>query len=743
MSKRYQAAILTASYNGLKVPNAPTIGTATASGLSASVTFTAPSNIGGGAITGYTVVSSPGGITGTGSSSPVTVSGLTSGTSYTFTVVANNAYGSGPASAASNSITAVDPNAFIENLFSTWLYSGTGSAQTITNNINLSANAGLVWIKERTSTSGNIWTDTVRGVYNYLQSDNNNSQTDNVNTLTAFNTNGFAVGNSGATSESGQTYASWTFREQAKFFDIVTWTGDGTVPRTINHNLGSTPGCIIVKRVSGGFGEDWWVYHRSLTAGQNLVLNSTAASASGSIGSPTSTTFNISDAGAGNSSGYPYIAYLFAHDAGGFGASGSDNVISCGSFTTPSSGNATITLGYEPQWLMVKSSSNSSDWYMVDTMRGLSQTSQARLDANLSSAEEVSTPGWFIPTATGFTAASGSIGGSRTFIYIAIRRGPMAVPTVGTSVFLPITYSGNNSSTRQLTSGFPIDLIIGGDRSAPPSNVFDRLRGVSSASPVSSTASTADEQASVYGVLGMTYLQTGDGTVRYQNSAGTDYVDYFFRRAPSFFDEICYTGTGVSGLVLSHNLTVTPEFTLIKERTNDGIANWAANYNFTSTTYVRDILNRNDSVPAVDTYGSGGNNYAAAPTATTITVGAGGLTNANGSTYVAYLFATCAGVSKVGNYTGTGALQTINCGFAAGARFVLIKRTDSTGDWWVYDSARGITSGNDPYLFWNSTSAEVTGTNYVDTDTTGFKVTAAAPAGINASGGTYIFLAIA
>jgi len=113
------------------------------------------------------------------------------------------------------------------------------------------------------------------------------------------------------------------------------------------------------------------------------------------------------------------------------------------------------------------------------------------------------------------------------------------------------------------------------------------------------------------------------------------------------------------------------------------------------------------------------------------------------NTVVAYLFATVAGVSKVGSYTGTGALQTVNCAFTTGARFVLIKRTDSTGDWWTYDSARGITSGNDPYLYVNTTDAEVTGTNYVDTTGVGFQVTAAAPAGLNAVGGTYIFLAIA
>jgi hypothetical protein len=88
-------------------------------------------------------------------------------------------------------------------------------------------------------------------------------------------------------------------------------------------------------------------------------------------------------------------------------------------------------------------------------------------------------------------------------------------------------------------------------------------------------------------------------------------------------------------------------------------------------------------------------------------------------------------------------LQTVNCGFASGARFVLIKRIDVNENWYVWDSARGISSGNDPYLLLNTATAEVTGTNYVDTDTTGFKVTAAAPSALNASGSTYLFLAIA
>ena len=131
------------------------------------------------------------------------------------------------------------------------------------------------------------------------------------------------------------------------------------------------------------------------------------------------------------------------------------------------------------------------------------------------------------------------------------------------------------------------------------------------------------------------------------------------------------------------------------------------------------------------------------PTSTVFSIGVNANVNTSAVTYVAYLFATCPGVSKVGSYTGTGAAQNINCGFSASARYVLIKRTDSTGDWYVYDSARGISSGNDPYLLMNSSAAEVTGTNYVDTFASGFALTATAPAALNANGGSYIFLAIA
>src|SRR5208337_473046 len=87
------------------VPDAPTIGTATAGNAQATVSFTPPASNGGSAITGYTVTSNPGGITGQGAASPITVTGLTNGTAYTFTVTATNAFGTGSPSGSSNQVT--------------------------------------------------------------------------------------------------------------------------------------------------------------------------------------------------------------------------------------------------------------------------------------------------------------------------------------------------------------------------------------------------------------------------------------------------------------------------------------------------------------------------------------------------------------------------------------------------------------------------------------------------------------
>jgi len=638
----------------------------------------------------------------------------------------------------------VNPDLFIENLFSTYLYTGTGASQTITNNIDLSTKGGLVWLKGRNFASFNGLIDTVRGSSSCLVSSSTAAANGVAATgISAFNSTGFTLNTNSDFNGSTNTQVSWTFREQAKFFDIVTYTGNGTAGRTVAHNLGAVPGVIIVKRTDGG--TNWRFYHRSLGATQYLDLDETnAANTATTIWNdtaPTSAVFSVGTNSGVNASGGTYVAYLFAHDAGGFGLTGTDNVISCGSFTV-SGGNASVTLGYEPQWVLVKNITDAGSWLLFDIMRGMPVGGgDAYLQPNTTNAESSGTD-FINPTATGFNITN--LGGSQTFIYIAIRRGPMAVPTTGTSVYENTAYTGNGASNRLIGSSVLTDLLLLSNTNATSDAwasyaqfFFDRLRGQNVTLATSRTDAETSGWISYFNLDMNTGWDTGSTTDQvYLNKTSSTYVSNIFRRAPSFMDVVCYTGTGANQNI-THNLTVAPELIIVKSRSSNPGANWVVwvtGLN-TSTGYL--YLNGDLA----------GSNFAGvwngAPTSSYFTLGTNYQNNGSGVTFVSYLFATCAGVSKVGSYTGTGTTQTINCGFTAGSRFVLIKRTDSTGDWYVWNSASGIVAGNDPYILLNSAAAQVTGTDYIDTASSGFEISSTAPAAINANGGTFIFLAIA
>jgi len=630
------------------------------------------------------------------------------------------------------------PAVYVEDVFSTFLYNGNGSTQTITNGIDLAGKGGLVWIKGRSVAYDHCLQDTTRGANKILFSNLTLAEQNDTNAITTFNSTGWDMGAESGINANNQTFASWTFREQPKFFDIVTYTGTGS-NTTIPHNLGSVPGCIIVKRRdSSGY---WWaVYHRSLTnASYYLLLQETGAQANSSAiwngTTPTNTVFSVGTSADTNASGGTYVAYLFAHDAGGFGTAGTDNVISCGSFTSNASGFFTATLGYEPQWVMYKQTNVSDDWKMIDTMRGMTNpyTNGARLLANSSAAEGTGN-GFIEPTATGFYGP-GTGAASGTYIYIAIRRGPMKTPTVGTEVFSPLAATLSSDVTRSIS--LVPDVMLYKYRTGNGNfSIEDRLRGFAktnsnSAIVLATNLTTAEttEYPIAANIQNTTWI---DGAA----INGVPSIIYNLKRAPGFFDEVCYTGTG-SALNPNHNLGVTPELKIIKSRS--GAVSWIVGGTVIGGGVNFYMFLETNAIVETTNYWSSGSD-----SATTFSTRAGNAaSNSNGQTYAAYLFATLAGVSKVGSYTGTGTTKQIDCGFTAGARFVMIKRTDSTGDWYVWDTARGVISGNDPYLLLNSTAAEVTGIDYIDPLSSGFEISSTAPAAINANGGTYIFLAIA
>ena len=616
---------------------------------------------------------------------------------------------------------------YVEDVFSTYLYEGTGSAMTITNGIDLDGEGGLVWIKNRDTIDDNVMFSPTFGANKMQRITTAALETVGTDVFQSFNSNGFTHGGWGGVGGNGNDIASWTFRKAEKFFDVVTYTGDGVAGRTVAHNLGSVPAVMLIKRTSAS-GDDWAVYHSGLGATQLIALNTAAASLGNpwlTNTAPTDSVFTLNNYGFINASGSSYVAYLFASDAGGFGDDGDESIIKCGSYSGNSSTNGPeINLGFEPQFLLVKAADKAEYWVMADTMRGITGSTTDPWSApNVSEAEFDDK--YFEVQATGFrpvTADARLNGSAYNYIYIAIRR-PMKTPESGTEVFNPTTAA----VTTDITNNFAADLWFGNNTSGNGGNnahtFASRLTGLKWLQ----TATTLNESTASNSFY-------WDSNTEFTNSQfGGDRVEYFLKRATGFFDVVAYTGDGSAGSTQAHNLGVVPQLIIIKRR--NSTSNWAVQSQEDGTKYM--MLNHEDGNTGSSLYWNN-----TAPTTTQFTLGSTGDVNSNSSTYIAYLFGSVDGVSKVGSYTGTGSNVNVDCGFSAGARFILIKRTDSTGDWYVWDSARGIVAGNDPYLLLNTTAAEVTSTDYIDPLASGFTVTSSAPAALNASGGTYLFMAI-
>ena len=649
------------------------------------------------------------------------------------------------------------PDKFVENLFSCFAYTGTGSARTITNNIDLANNGGLVWIKSRSASGDNSLFDTERlsddGSGRVINTNNDLASRDFDAEFPGVSSTGFGP-ISGVYNTSGDTYISWTFRKQPKFFDVVTYTGTGST-QTINHNLGSVPGCIIIKRTSST--EDWNFYHRGYTDGGNPTfgkLNLTDAfSANTSVFNntfPTSSVFTVDSNNIVNTSGQTYVAYLFAHNDGdgGFGANGDQDIIKCGSYNGNGSSSNEIDLGFEAQWVLIKSAAGTNagneNYGIYDSTRGIVAKSTYATDRQLRPNSNASEQLYdYIKTSPkGFTLEDNdaSVNASGvTYIYVAIRRGPMQTPTVATSVFDVQRYTGDSSQNRKFTTNFVVDSNI---TSGVSSVNYSTCWGARVFDGMLQTHTTANTYYDLNTWIGYDHNDgfiAGEGAnYSYQNASGQTYVSYSFSRAPKFFDVVAYIGTG-SNQTIKHNLNAAPEIILTK-RLNSA-RNWAFTTNFSSSAYTLAYLN--------DGYapGASGSSYdtgmTAQPSSTEFFVGSSADTNDSGDGYVAYLFATLAGISKVGTYSGTGSDVNVDCGFTSGARFVVAKRLDSSGDWYIWDSESGIIAGNDPYHLFNSDAAQVTNTDYIDPLSSGFTITSNAGSDLNASGGTYTFLAIA
>ena len=627
---------------------------------------------------------------------------------------------------------------YVDDLFSSTVYTGTNNVRSVSTGID-NTEKSLIWIKGRDYAHEHYLFDTERINVNacYLMSQSNSVE--NCSKNLQFTSNGFTLdpGLNTGQNQLNTEFVAWNWKAAPGWFDIVTWTGNGTAGRQIPHALGSVPGMIIVKSTSNPV--NWEVYHRSLTSTHYLSLNRTDLAAASSSRwnntSPTSTHFTVGNSNSGNYSGWTYVAYVFAHDDAQFGTDSDESIVKCGTYTgNGSTTGPVINLGFEPQFLMVKQTSQSgANWVMVDTMRGMTADGEDRqLYANLTSVESLQTR--LAPLANGFQPrfAGYEVNTSgQTYIYMAIRR-PNKPPEVATEVFTIDTQGGTSPTPPGFNSTFPVDLVLTAD---PAVNSARELSSRLQQGKAFRTDTSVPEQNESNFKFDYSY--------GFKDITGTSSTTlaYMFKRAPGFMDVVGYTGTG-SIRTINHNLGAIPELMIVKRK--NGSQNFQIYHSAVGINYYHPGF-RTDPF-----YQSSNRWNDTLPTASVFTLKTDGDVNNSGDPYMNFLFATLPGISKVGSYSGnTGYAVNVDCGFTNGARFILIKRSDleiggTPGtSWFVWDTTRGITSGNDPYFILNDTAVQTTNTDYIDPLSTGFTVTASAPAALNATGGTYIFLAIA
>ena len=638
----------------------------------------------------------------------------------------------------------------VEDVFSTYVYKGNATARTINNGLDLAGEGGLVWTKIRTNGYSHALFDSEIGLDKCHRSERNDQDfTYQGNGMTSFNSDGYSLGDDqthGLLNYSNGTekYVSWSFRKAKGFFDVVKWTGNGST-RTISHSLGSVPGCIIVKNTTQDI--DWAVWHRGIAAVDStntIILNDQGAASTNNTyfdnGStpPTADEFTVHTSTRVNGSGQTYVAYVFAHENASFGPDEDQSIISCGSFQGNNSTNGpTISLPFEPGYILLKAGTSGGDWYLLDNMRGFGPDNNQNevvtryIEGNENNNENYTNIMKIREQGFKLTDADGEYN-ANTMIYIAIaaETGKTMKEIEAGSASSIFTMDGSPTSTEpNFTSGFPVDIAL--------------VKLVSGSGNWTLTGRKLQSTALTPNTTGV--RTTGNTNFSFDvmngmwkgNNGGTTYMAWMWK-CHAGFDVVEYTGTGSADYVY-HSLGRLPEMIWVKKK--NGTTDWRVYHKGLGTSNDPQdyslILNSastqndnatiwNDALPEVNRF----------------TVGSSQDVNGSGDDYIAMLWASVDGVSKIGSYVGQNTSLTLDFGFTP--RFLYIKRfSGGNSVWMVFDTVRGIGAGNPPYLHFDQTAAQGQDRDWIDPVTNGIIVNSnnGGYHEVNASGSSYIYYA--
>ena len=341
-----------------------------------------------------------------------------------------------------------DPAVVPGENFNTVLYTGTGSAQTISG---VGFQPDFIWLKDRsTSNFAHYLTDAIRGFDKYLFSNLTNAEGTNATRVTSVNSDGFAIGNDGAINTNTSAHVAWNWKANNTSgssntdgsitstvaanpdagFSIVAYTGNGGNGVSVGHGLSQTPDIVILKARNGSYTSvGWGVVSSLLGSTSALKLNTTdAAISAGGVSNntlPTSTTFTVADNYC--DSGADHIAYCF-HSVDGYSKFGS---YTGNSYSAGTNGPFVYT-GFCPAFVMVKRTDTSGySWVMYDSKRGIYNQIEDYLQAESSNSESAGGDvAGFDFLSNGFkprnnsTSSVGTNIGNGTYIYMAFAEYP-------------------------------------------------------------------------------------------------------------------------------------------------------------------------------------------------------------------------------------------------------------------------------------------------------------------------------
>ena len=469
-------------------------------------------------------------------------------------------------------------------------------------------------------------------------------------------------------------------------------------------------GKISNVRIVKGTGVYTSAFKPSTTALTSITNTKLLCCQSSAVTTATTSTGSITNNSATASTDSPFddpAAYVF-------GENKDQNVVKCGTYRGSGVAGMEVNIGFEPTWIMMKAATRTGDWYIMDSMRGVTTGgNDALLKANTADADGLADVIEF--TSTGFRViATGTHwnNSGHTYSYLAIRRpdGYVGKPAeAGTDVFA-IDTGGSSSTIPDFDSGFPVDMALLTNVGTTDNNfVWSRLTGKdelrANSTNTASTANCAEWDSN-----------EGFGTCNFSDNS----VAWMWKRHAGF-DVLTFEGLGFTGQKVPHGLNAVPEMMWVKRR-NGAPRDWQVYHKDlnggTNPEQYKILLNDSAGEASTTTAWS-----STAPTSSHITLGHNSDVNLANTDYLGILFASVAGISKVGSYTGNGSTTgpVITTGFAP--KLIMIKRSSGDGDWYILDTLRGLSSSSNKLLKLNDNDAQSTPSEvYVEPSSTGFQL---------------------